>query len=279
MAMSDDIAWFEQNRPMIASTYPGMYVLMKDQAVVGAYPDYSSAYNAGVDMFGTETFLVKEATESQRVETMTLLSGRRRYRLLPFLGQRQTYSDVVERLRQDGAIVNIQIQVPAALAQQLQAQGRPVPPPQMVRGMIDTGASISTVSDSVAAAAGLQQVGSVPIGGVGGTSTRPIFSAYFGLPEYDVSVDPIEIAGVSLPIGHFDVLVGRDVLRALQLTYTGPHGLFNLDQKVTPLEPGAAQPKPGSLPSEKGPDVGTIVGIGAGIAAIGIGALFALKVF
>lgn len=276
MAMSDDIAWFEQNRPMISSTYPGMYVIVKDKAVVGAYPDYASAYSAGTAMFGTEPFLVKEALASQPVETTTLLEGRRNWRNFPVLGQQTV--NAVEKLRQDGAIVNVQIQVPASLAQQMQASGQPIPPPQVVRAMVDTGASISTVTDAVATAAGLQQVGSVPIGGVGGMSTRPIYSAYFGLPDYQISVDPIEIAGVSLPVGQFDVLLGRDVLKALMLTYTGPHGLFALTNEVPPPKPGTVPP--GTLPSEqpKGLSTGAYIGIGAGVAALITGALFAFGV-
>jgi aspartyl protease len=274
MAMQDDIAWFEQNRPMIASTYPGMFVIVKDRAVVGAYPDYASAYSAGTAMFGTEEFLVKEAIETQPVETLTQMGRRRYWRSFPGLGQIQ---DAVERLRQDGAIVQVQIQVPESYAAQLQARGQSIPPAQVVRGMIDTGASISTVSEAVATAAGLQQVGSVPIGGVGGMSTRPIYSTYFGLPEYDVAVDPIEVASVNLPVGAFDVLLGRDVLKALQLTYTGPHGLFALTQEVgaQPQAPGG----PTKLPSTKGLSTPALIGIGAGAAALIAGTLFALGVF
>lgn len=277
MAMSDDIAWFEQNRPMISSTYPGMYVIVKNQAVVGAYQDYASAYAAGTQMFGTEPFVVKEATASQAVESVRYV--RRSGDFIPgrnFMGQ--SPSDVVERLRQDGAIVNIQIQVPAALAQQLQAQGKPVPPPQIVKGMIDTGASISTVADEVASAAGLQQVGSVPIGGVGGMSTRPIYSGYFGMPDYGVAVDPIEIAGVSLPVGGFQVLVGRDVLKALELTYTGPYGAFALTQDVKAITP-AAPGQPVQLPSTKGLSPLAWTGIGVGAAALVAGGLWAAGVF
>lgn len=275
MAMSDDIAWFEQNRPAIARTYPGQYVIVKNRSVIGAYPDYASAYNAGAAMFGTEPFVVKEAVPTQEIETMTALNGRRRGHPLPYLGQ--TYNQAVERLRQDGALVNVQIQVPEALVKQLKAAGRPVPPPQVVRGMVDTGASISTVNDAVAAAAGLQQVGSVPLGGVGGMSTRPIFSAYFGLPEYGVAVDPIEIAGVTIPAHGFDVLVGRDVLRALHLDYAGPRGTFGLTQEEGSLPPASGGGVvANSLP--KSPNLGTPLAIGIGGAAI-VGLLFALDVF
>jgi len=281
--MSDDIAWFEQNRPMISKQYPDQWVIVKNQKVVGAYPDYATAYTTGTQMFGTEPFVLKQATASQKVETMTpnYMMG---YRRLPvtFLGSGHprrrlgqgapSPTDLVEQLRRDGAIVNVVIGVPASYAKQLQDAGNPVPPPQTIKAMIDTGASISTVSDAVATSAGLQQVGSVPIGGVGGVSTRPIYSAAFGVPDYNVAVDPIEIAGVSLPVGGFDALLGRDILKALELNYAGIRGVFGLTQN-----PGnsAAPPPPGSLvqlPSNKGLSPLAWVGIGVGsIALLGTG--------
>jgi len=272
MSMGNDIAWFEQNRPMISRTYPGMYVIVKNQAVAGAYPDYASAYAAGTQMFGTDPFVVKEALASQPVETATYL-GRRR---LSFMGQAP--SDVVERLRQDGALVNVQISVPEAYAKQLRDAGQPVPPPQVVKAMIDSGASISTVSDSVAAAAGLQQVGSVPIGGVGGTSTRPIFSASFGVPDYQVTVDPIEIAGVSLPVGGFEVLLGRDILRSLEFDYVGVRGAFLLTQNIKDGAIPSAPGGPVQLPSTK---LSPLVWAGVGVGAVTLiaGGLWAAGVF
>lgn len=286
MAMSDDIAWFEQNRPMLSQKYPNLWVIVKNKAVVGSFPDYASAYTAGTQQFGTDPFLVKQATTSQKVETMTFNYLGRNMRLgfprrIPFMGQgAPSPTELVERLRQDGALVNVQISVPAAYAKQLTDSGKAVPPPQVVKAMIDTGASISTVSDTVAAAAGLQQVGSVPIGGVGGMSTRPIYSASFGLPDYSISVDPIEIAGVSLPVGGFEVLVGRDVLRALEFDYTGPHGAFVLTQNVkagdaTPAAPG----QPIQLATTMGLSPLAWLGIGLGGAALIGGGLWLSGVF
>jgi hypothetical protein len=277
--MSDDIAWFEQNRPMISKQYPNQYVIVKNQAVVGAYPDYASAYTAGTQMFGTAPFLVKQATTSQKVETVRYL--RRYSNYIPgrnFMGQGAPQpADLVEQLRQNGAIVNVTIGVPAAYAKQLKDSGQAVPPSQTIKAMIDTGASISTVSDAVASSAGLQQVGSVPLGGVGGMSTRPIFSAAFGVPDYNVQVDPIEIAGVDLPGGGFDALLGRDILKALEFDYTGPHGAFLVTQDIKNLISPPAPGSPVQLPSTQG-GLSPLawVGIGvAGLAAIGTGLWFA----
>ena len=193
-----------------------------------------------------------------------MVAGKRR---LPFLGEASP--EVKEKLRRDGALVQIQISIPTVLADQMRAQGQTVPPPQIAVGMIDTGASISTVSEAVAQAAGLQQVGSVPISGVGGTSERPVMSCSFGLPEYGVVVDPAEIVVVTINAPGFEILVGRDILQALELKYQGPHGLFNLTSDVSSPAAAGASPAPG---------LGTWLGVGAAAVAIGVGALYVLDV-
>lgn len=183
----------------------------------------------------------------------------------PGLGQGPTPQQVVdlsEKLRHDGALLSVQIAMPGSL----QAAGGKGAP-QVVQGMVDTGASISTVSEKVAAAAGLQQVGSVPLGGVGGSSERPILAAAISLPEYGVTVDPIEIASVNVPFGQFEVLIGRDVLRALRLDYRGAQGAFTL----TTDAPGGGQP--GASGS-----TGKILLIGGVAAVVVAGALIALDV-
>ena len=74
-SMQDDIAWFEANRISIAQQYPGQYVVVKNQAVVGAFPDFQSAYNAGTGMFGSEPFVVKEAKAEET--PIRLVGGQR----------------------------------------------------------------------------------------------------------------------------------------------------------------------------------------------------------
>lgn len=65
--LAEDQAWFEASRVIISQQYPGMWVLVKDRAVVGAYPDQASAYTAGVGMFGTQPFLVKQALAEEQI--------------------------------------------------------------------------------------------------------------------------------------------------------------------------------------------------------------------
>lgn len=69
MAQPDELAWFETARSYIARQYPGMFVIIKNHAVVGAYPDFGSAYNAGVGMFGAQgEFIVKQALEKEPIK-------------------------------------------------------------------------------------------------------------------------------------------------------------------------------------------------------------------
>lgn len=59
----DDIAWFEANRLNLVQQYAGQWLIIKDLAVRGAYPDFKSAYNSAVGAYGTQKFLIKQAVE------------------------------------------------------------------------------------------------------------------------------------------------------------------------------------------------------------------------
>jgi hypothetical protein len=183
----------------------------------------------------------------------------------PQLSQQQA-GDIAELLRRQGAIVDVQISIASTAAQAAGQQGQALPQAQTVKGLIDTGASISTVSDDVAASAGLAQVGSVEVGGVGGSGMKPIYAARLSLPQYGVALDPIEMAGVTIPFADVKVLIGRDVLKRLSLDYVGPAGTFDLVESGGVSTPGA------------GPAIPTPVIIGAVTAAGILGILFVLDI-
>lgn len=62
MAVSDEASWFNSNRAFIAQQYQGQWLVVKDKAIKGAYPDFSSAFQAGTQMFGPNGgFLVEQA--------------------------------------------------------------------------------------------------------------------------------------------------------------------------------------------------------------------------
>lgn len=208
--------------------------------------------------------------------TLQLVLGHRSRRLGQFPQQQQQANPML-LLRRDGALVDVEVSAPASRRAAEEAEGAMGGTPHLVRGMVDTGASISTISDEVAAAAGLQMTGSVPLGGVGGTSERPIYAASFNLPEYGVFFDAIEVAGVTLPVPDFQVLIGRDILQRLRLDYHGPAGVFSLSEEVGEAPEGATPSKPTKKKDEMSPL--TKVAIGGGVVAAVVGGLFATGAF
>jgi len=181
------------------------------------------------------------------------------------LGQQQ--ADPAELLRQKGAIVQVELTVPKEYAQALKAQNQEPPTPQIIPAMVDTGASITTISTSLGAATGLVSTGPIQIGTAGGTVQGSVYAASLTLPEYGINFDPIEIGGT--PTGlppEFQMLIGRDVLRHLILDYHGPKGEFILEQAA---KEGADEPLLG---------VPTPVWLGGG-ALLGAGLLFAFGAF
>lgn len=184
-------------------------------------------------------------------------------------------TNLVEGLRQTGAIVDVVVSQPSANAQ----AGGEAPAAQTVRGLIDTGASISTIDDSVAMQLGLTQTGSVELGGVGGSSQRPIYAAKFVVPEFGVELDPIEVAGVSIPFADVQILIGRDFLKQLRLDYKGSEGTFALTQTGDVSTPATSSAASGSAGSAVAPgDMVVPVVVGAGILAAIVGGLFLVDV-
>lgn len=180
-------------------------------------------------------------------------------------------ANAVDQLLQDGAIVQVTLTKPAA-----GGAGTPV----TLNAMIDTGASISTLQDSVAQRAGLQQTGSTQLSGVGGVQMSPIYAASLAIPEFGVTVDAIEVASVQNPFPGVEMLLGRDLLRTLSLEYHGAQGNFVLKNESPP--PGGVAPArtlaPLPAPSA-GISTGALVAGGAALAAVAVGALFLFKVF
>lgn len=200
------------------------------------------------------------------------------FRRRRYLGQEvaAAVSPQVDILKSRGALLEVQIGVPASVASGIAARGGAVPTPKTLVAMIDTGASITAVVPSVANAIGLVQTGAIQLGGIGGTSMRPVYAASMGFGDPSIpKLDPIQIAGADLPTEDFHVLIGRDVLKYLVLNYDGPRGMFS-------LAPGGNAPPPSTAPyvqpvqpaEPSGIDVGdfptTLVVVGVGIGLLNI---------
>lgn len=95
-----------------------------------------------------------------------------------------------------------------------------------LRGLVDTGAQVSGISETAARTIGLVPVGSRDMGGAHGTrKNTPIFLAYLALPFVESGDNPIpdfrytqvKAALVQLDGLSIDVLIGMDVLSRYRL--------------------------------------------------------------
>ena len=138
-------------------------------------------------------------------------------------------------LTQQAPIVVMLVGVSAARQQALTAAGQPLPAPQNIRAMIDTGASHTCIDPMVFTALGLQPTGSTPML-TPSTGPTPIDA-----DTYDVSIlipngaqqglliPNMAVSASELFVAQgFHALIGRDILQRCVLTYNGASAIFTL---------------------------------------------------
>lgn len=67
MALEKDIQFFRSKLPEYLQTHKGQYVLIKDEAVHGFFPNYEEALKEAVGKFGNSEVLIQEITNENRV--------------------------------------------------------------------------------------------------------------------------------------------------------------------------------------------------------------------
>jgi hypothetical protein len=134
-----------------------------------------------------------------------------------------------------GPIIQVQAEIPAALARMLQAASQPIPKPVEGFALVDTGASITSIDAPLLAQLGVNPVGTVNVGTAGGRrrqSTYPVRLTFPGtaFPGFEhPAVLGVDLAGqLALPERPLIALIGRDILRRCVLVYNGTAGMFSL---------------------------------------------------
>jgi predicted aspartyl protease len=133
----------------------------------------------------------------------------------------------------EGALVDILVALSTPRIDALKAAGMGYPPPEKAKALIDTGASISSISSQIA-----KKLGLVPSG------ITSICSATTGSATQNCNLDdvclafvpqPIKVLGVTIPVIEVDVftpgvdvLLGRDMLRQCLVIYDGQRSTFIL---------------------------------------------------
>jgi predicted aspartyl protease len=115
----------------------------------------------------------------------------------------------------------------------LEEAGEPVPPPVLIQGLIDTGASATAIDPSIIQGLKLQQTGSLPI------HTPSTGHVPHQASTYDVCIT-IPFDGVTFTLGALQVfesslsvqgiqaLIGRDVLANCLFVYDGRANIFSI---------------------------------------------------
>jgi hypothetical protein len=151
-----------------------------------------------------------------------------------FRRQNQGQEPSPEGLMGAGPLMQVQVEVPQALAAYLSKQGQPIPAPQSGWALIDTGATRTCVDRDVLTKLGVQPTGTVKTGTAAGQVEQLLFPAKLSFPvagNFQIefgSVIAVDLRGQTIAGTNVVVLVGRDVLSRCLLVYNGPAGIFTL---------------------------------------------------
>lgn len=134
----------------------------------------------------------------------------------------------VPDLRGSGPFLSVSVAITAALEQALVARGNPVPNPQPMTALVDTGASTTVIQAGIAQALGLQPVGVVPTSTPSSTNVpMPLYAIRLLLPQ-SVVFETTALESPSLVGQGIQGLIGRDVLSQAVLVYLGDANQFTL---------------------------------------------------
>jgi predicted aspartyl protease len=129
-----------------------------------------------------------------------------------------------------GPVVSVAIKVPPEIAELLNRQSKPVPPPISGFGLIDTGATSSCIDHAAAQTLGLPVVNVIKMASATheavDSNVYPIsFDILGGQP---ITVNCPRAAGAALANQGLVLLMGRDLLANSYFTYNGPTGQFTI---------------------------------------------------
>ncbi len=133
-----------------------------------------------------------------------------------------------ELLQATGPVGQVQLEVPAALAQRLVAASTPIPAPVVGLALIDTGATVSCVDSSVPPRLTVNPVGRTTLSGATGRGASALYPMRLVIRGVGLTVDYSHLVGAELsPMGYV-ALLGRDFLSRTLLVYHGPVGEYTL---------------------------------------------------
>jgi len=74
--LKKELKYYEKNKKEFLKTYKGQFVVIKDNKLIGSYTTEIEAYRAGVEGFGTASFLIKRVVDQEpSVDIPALTTG------------------------------------------------------------------------------------------------------------------------------------------------------------------------------------------------------------
>jgi len=74
VALEKEMTYYAKHRDELLQHYKNLYVLIKGEELIGAFTTDAEAYQAGVEQFGDEPFLIKRVTRDEEIEHIPALS-------------------------------------------------------------------------------------------------------------------------------------------------------------------------------------------------------------
>ena len=130
-------------------------------------------------------------------------------------------------LQRFGPRVPVLVGVHSATAKSRQESEGEIPVPIQGEGLIDTGASITSVDLSVATKLGLAVTGTCKLGTAGGPQEAPTYAFRFNLSRM-LELDCPQGVGCDLQGQGIILLIGMDLLSRCLFVMNGPDGSFTL---------------------------------------------------
>jgi hypothetical protein len=140
-------------------------------------------------------------------------------------------------LSPQGAAIDLLVSLTATDVRQLWRAQMPVPQPVALRGLIDTGASHTSIDSRAFLSLGLQSVGII-FTSTASTGAKPQICEQYKLsltvlhpsgdPRLHYIADPVTVTHADLLPYNEPVLIGCDLLNRWVFTYDGPAGEFTL---------------------------------------------------
>ncbi|MHC8509747.1 MAG: retropepsin-like aspartic protease [Rhodospirillales bacterium] len=103
--------------------------------------------------------------------------------------------------------------------------------------LIDTGASLTSISKNIVDAAGLESRGRTSVASVHGPANRDVYYVDIFIPVVNLWRPRVRVVEFTLNTPAFDALLGMDILCKGLLTVDGPKGEFTFSvQRGTPVK-------------------------------------------